>query len=126
MPTLDVTRVLANPRFADSITVTRTTTTVDPNTGRPIETKTSQDLSAVVTSDRGRNLQRNPDAALSEGSIIIHSTFTFTEGGQVGAVTYDADVVTWQGRDWTVVTVDDYSRYGAGFTCATCRLLTLR
>lgn len=126
MPDLDVSDVLSDPLFADTVTVARSTVTVDPNTGRTDENKASRAISAVVTSDRGRNLQRNPDAAASEGSILIHSAFTFTEGGQVGATTYDADIVTWQGRDWTVVTVDDYSRYGAGFTCATCRLLTLR
>lgn len=122
MPGLDVTRVLSNPLFADTATITRTVVTVDYDTGRTIETPTTMPISVVVTSDKGRNLQRNPEAAISEGSIIIHTTFTLTEGGNG----VDADIIDWNGRKWTVVTVDDYSRYGAGFTCAMCRLLDLR
>ncbi len=131
MPTLDVTRVLSNPRFADTAVVTFSRITVDPNTGRTVTVEQQQTISCVVTSDMGRNLQRNPEASLSTGSILVHSTFTFTEGGQStdeagNVIDLDADIVLWNGRRYTVVTVDDYSRYGAGFTCATCRLLDLR
>lgn len=122
MPSLDVSRVLASPRFADSATVTRTVVTVDPLTARTVEAPTETPISVVVTSDKGQNLRRMPEAAASMGSIIMHSTFRFTEGSDG----VDADVVTWQGKRWTVITVDDYSRYGAGFTMATCRLLDLR
>lgn len=122
MPLLDVSDILADPDFADSAVVTRTTVTVDPQTGRAAGSETDTPISVVVTSDKGRNLQRNPEAAVSTGSILMHSVFRFTEGGDG----LDADIVTWNGRRYTVVTVDDYSRYGAGFTCATCRLLDLR
>ncbi|CAD5276683.1 conserved hypothetical protein [Bosea sp. 62] len=122
MPLLDVSDVLSDPLFADAANVTRSVVDVDPQTGRSVKTETTTAISVVVTSDKGRNLQRNPEAALSTGSIIMHSVFRFTEGG----AGLDADVVTWNGRRYTVVTVDDYSRYGAGFTCATCRLLDLR
>lgn len=122
MPLLDVSDILSDPDFADIAVLVRTGVTVDPATGRTISTPTETAISCVVTSDKGQNLRRIPDAAASEGSIIIHSTVTFTEGGDG----QDADIIRWQGRDWTVITVDDYSRYGAGFTVATCRLLTLR
>lgn len=122
MPLLDVSDVLSDPMFADAAVLIRTMVTVDPATGRTISAQVETTISVVVTSDKGQNLRRMPDAAASEGSIIVHSTVTFTEGGDGR----DADIIRWQGRDWTVVTVDDYSRYGAGFTVATCRLLTLR
>lgn len=122
MPLLDVSDILGDPDFADSAVVTRTTVTVDPQTGRTVETATGTPISVVVTSDKGQSLRRTPDAAVSDGSIIVHSIFRFTEGGNG----FDADIVRWNGHDWTVVTTDDYSRYGAGFTCATCRLLDPR
>ena len=122
MPRLDVSRVLRNPLFADSAVVIRTATSVDPATGRTVEAPAETPISVVVISDKGQNLRRTPDAAVSDGSIIVHSTFRFTEGG--GGV--DADILRWSGNDWTVVTTDDYSRYGAGFTVATCRLLQIR
>lgn len=124
MPLLDVSDILTDPDFADSADLIRTSVTVDPNTGRTISTTAETPISVVVTSDKGQNLRRSPDAAASEGSIIVHSTITFTEGDAASEI--DADIVRWNGKDWTVVTVDDYSRYGAGFTVATCRLLDLR
>lgn len=123
MPELDVSDVLSDPMFADSAVLIHTAVTVD-GVGRTVKTPVDTAISVVVTSDKGRNLRRNPDAAASEGSIIVHSTVTFTEGDSATGV--DADIVRWNGKDWTVVTVDDYSRYGAGFTVATCRLLDLR
>jgi hypothetical protein len=123
MPLLDVSDVLLDPDFADTAVLIRTGVTVDTATGRTISGPVETQILCVVTSDRGQNLRRMPDAAASEGSIIVHSTVTFTEGDGAGL---DADIIRWQGRDWTVITVDDYSRYGAGFTVATCRLLNLR
>ena len=122
MPLLDVSDVLLDPDFADNAILIRTGVTVDQATGRTVSGPVETPILCVVTSDRGQNLRRMPDASASEGSIIVHSTVTFTEGGDG----VDADIIRWQGRDWTVIVVDDYSRYGAGFTCATCRLLTLR
>lgn len=122
MPLLDVSGVLSDPLFADGAVVVRTAVSVDPLTGRTIEAPAETTISVVVTSDKGQNLRRTPDAAISTGSIIVHSTFRFSEGGSG----VDADILRWNGSDWTVVTVDDYSRYGAGFTVATCRLLQLR
>ena len=122
MPDLDVSDVLSDPLFADSAIVIRTAVSVDQATGRTVKAPVETPISIVVTSDKGQNLRRTPDAAISTGSIIVHSVFRFTEGGNG----VDADVLRWNGQDWTVVTVDDYSRYGAGFTAATCRLLELR
>ncbi len=122
MPLLDVSDVLSDPLFADSAVLIRTAVSVDPATGRTVETPTETPISVVVTSDKGQNLRRTPDAAISDGSIIVHSTFRLAEGGNG----VDADILRWNGNEWTVVTTDDYSRYGAGFTVATCRLLPLR
>lgn len=122
MPDLDVSDVLSDPDFADSAIVIRTAVSEDPATGRTVEAPTETPILVVVTSDKGQSLRRTPDAAISDGSIVVHSTFRFTEGGNG----VDADILRWNGSDWTVVTVDDYSRYGAGFTVATCRLLQLR
>lgn len=124
MPLLDVSDILSDPDFADSAVLIRTTVTVDPGTGRTVSIPVETAISVVQTSDKGQNLRRNPEAAISEGTVTFHSTVTFVEGNADAGL--DADIVRWNGRDWTVVTVDDYSRYGAGFTVATCRLLDLR
>jgi hypothetical protein len=44
-----------------------------------------------------------------------------TAGGPAG--TTPADLVVWKGARYTVVNVDDYSHFGAGFVAATCDLI---
>lgn len=53
------------------------------------------------------------------GTILVHTTETLvaSDGER------DADIIGWKGKQYTVTDVNDYSRYGAGFTCAKCELL---
>ncbi len=53
------------------------------------------------------------------GAILIVTTERLTQG-QTGR---DADIVTYQGRDYRVTFVDPYTAYGAGFVQAHCELL---
>ena len=48
--------------------------------------------------------------------------FRLTDGKGADSI---ADVVTWQGRDYTVANVNDYSHFGSGFVAVSCDLLPL-
>lgn len=121
MAFLDVTDVLFDPDFMDiGLTVTRNAQAVDAR-GRATNTPTQQAFSGVVTSDKGDILHRNADGSRIIGSITIHTTFRLIDG----SAGFDADEVTWQGRVYTVVNVNDYSHFGRGFVCATCDLKPL-
>ena len=121
MPRLDVSRVLMSREFVDrALVCTRNTQTVGDD-GIAVNATADTPFAGVVTSDKGDILSRLPESSYVQGTITIHSRFALTDG-RAGT---DADVVTWQGRRYTVTNVNDYSTWGAGFTCATCVPLNL-
>lgn len=121
MADLDVTEILDDPDFADTLTCERRTQTVGAN-GLATVTTASFTFPAVVTQGGGDQVNRRAEGAYITGSITVHSVFPLNEGspGQ------DADVVTWQGRRYTVTTVASWSNFGAGFTAAECEAIPLR
>lgn len=121
MPLLDVSDVLLDPMFQDtSLTCTRQAQTVDAN-GIASNTQTVTPFAGVVTNDAGDQLLRRPDGSRIEGSITIHTQFQLSDG-RIG---FDGDLVSWQGRQYTVVNVRDWSTYGRGFVAAQCELIPL-
>ncbi|SAL25768.1 hypothetical protein [Caballeronia telluris] len=121
MPLLDVTDVLNDPMFQDtSLTCTRQAQTIDAN-GMASNAQAVTRFAGVVTNDTGDQLMRRADGSRIEGSITIHTRFGLIDG-KIG---FDADLVTWQGRQYTVVNVRDWSTYGRGFVAAQCELIPL-
>ncbi|NTG00106.1 hypothetical protein G6L30_08230 [Agrobacterium rhizogenes] len=114
MPLLDVTEILSDPDFADTITVTRSVEAGFDH-GRPqITMQTFTDIIAVVTAGQGDILKYFPEMANIQGAILIHTTFRLTSASD----TTQADTVTWQGRDYQVTGLNDWSTFGAGFIMA--------
>lgn len=114
MPLLDVTEILSDPDFADTITVTRSIQSGFDH-GRPIvTTQTFLNVTAVVTAGQGDILKYFPEMANIQGAILIHTTFLLTSASE----TTQADIVTWQGRDYQVTGLNDWSTFGAGFIMA--------
>jgi hypothetical protein len=120
MPLLDVAEILLDPDFVDSLVCARQTQTVD-NDGIATDTPVSTPFYGVVTNDTGDLLLRLAQGSHISGSITVHSQFLL----QAGDDGQDADVVTWNGRQYTVSNVADWSRFGRGFTAATCDLIPL-
>jgi galactose-6-phosphate isomerase len=114
MALLDVSDVLLDPDFADSLQVERVKKTVGTN-GLAIETSRKYPISGVVTNANGDRLKRLSIGERVDGSILVHCRFVMNEG----------DVITWKGRRYTVTSVDDYSNFGRGFVAATCELIPL-
>lgn len=121
MPFLDVSDVLCDPEFVDrKLTCTRQAQSVGSD-GLAVNTPTVTPFFGVVTSNRGDVLQRLAEGSRIQGSITIHTRFLLQDGRNGS----DADLVTWQGRQYTVTNVNDYSTYGAGFVDAECDLIPL-
>ncbi|MCY1459295.1 hypothetical protein D9M71_767610 [compost metagenome] len=99
----------------------RSTQTVGDN-GRATNVVTSTPFVGVVTSDKGDILERLAGGERKTGSITIHTIFRLTAGSGEDSI---ADIITWQGRDYTVANVNDYSHFGRGFVAASCDLLPL-
>ena len=119
MPFLDVTEVLFDPDFMDTTLVChRQVQTVDED-NFPVNTPQDIPFSGVVTVDRSLQAQRMAAGQNVNGAILIVTTFRLTQG-QPGL---DADIVTYNGREYRVTFVDPYVSYGAGFVQAHCELL---
>lgn len=119
MPNLDVTDVLLDPDFCDmSLVVKRNTQTVDAD-GFATNTVIEKGFAGVVTVDRSLESRRMMSGNVIGGAILIVTVERLTQG-QTGR---DADIVTYQNRDYRVTFVDPYTAYGAGFVQAHCELL---
>jgi hypothetical protein len=120
MPLLDVAEVLLDPDFVDSLVCTRNTQTVSEK-GLATDVQTSTPFYGVVTNNTGDLLMRLAEGSRISGSITVHSQFNLI----AGADGIDADIVTWDGRQYTVTNVGNWSRFGRGFTAANCELIPL-
>ncbi|MBB3004364.1 hypothetical protein FHX57_006746 [Paraburkholderia tropica] len=120
MPLLDVAEILLDPDFVDSLVCARNTQTVDSN-GIATDAVATYPFYGVVTNNTGDLLMRLAEGSRISGSITVHSQFLLY-AGQDGQ---DADIVTWNGRNYTVTNVGDWSRFGRGFTAANCELIPL-
>ncbi|WP_404704972.1 head-tail adaptor [Yersinia vastinensis] len=119
MPNLDVTDVLFDPDFCDmSLVVKRNIQTVDAD-GFATNEVTEKGFAGVVTVDRSLESRRMMSGNVIGGAILIVTIERLTQG-QTGR---DADIVTYQNRDYRVTFVDPYTAYGAGFVQAHCELL---
>lgn len=119
MPNIDVTDVLFDPDFCDmSLVVKRNVQTVDVD-GFATNTVTEKGFAGVVTVDRSLESRRMMSGNVIGGAILIVTVERLTQG-QTGR---DADIVTYQNRDYRVTFVDPYTAYGAGFVQAHCELL---
>lgn len=119
MPNIDVTDVLFDPGFCDmSLVVKRNVQTVDVD-GFATNTVTEKVFAGVVTVDRSLESRRMMSGNVIGGAILIVTVERLTQG-QSGR---DADIVTYQNRDYRVTFVDPYTAYGAGFVQAHCELL---
>jgi hypothetical protein len=119
MPTLDVSSVLLSPEFCDTrLKCIRSSQTVGDD-GIAVNTTQTTRFSGVVTADSGLDLRRDPEGSRVTGTISIITMF-FLQDGKSGEA---ADIVCWQGRQYTVIDVQDYSRYGRGFIEAKAELI---
>ncbi len=122
---LDVTPVLRSAAFADTIDVIRNTATVDDHGRNVITPKTIEGVSAVVTRAGGNILRREIAGEHIEGSISVYTHFRLTDGRDATHRDLSADIVVYDGNQYTVTVVKDYSRWGEGYVNATCELLPL-
>jgi len=116
MPDLDVTELLGDPDFCESVVVTRRAETVGAN-GRSSVSSSTQTVQAVVAPGVSRTF-RLPEGQGAEGTVTVHTTFRLT-GPANG---YQPDLVQWRGSQYTVMEVNDYSHFGAGFVEALCKM----
>jgi galactose-6-phosphate isomerase len=115
MPLIDVSDLMTDPDFCETLTLIRRTQTVDAN-GRGTTTEAQSSIIGVVTSGPSDSLTRSPEYGASSRAITVHTQFRLrdTSNGLL------PDKILWLGTRYIVDRVRDYSRFGAGFTAAEC------
>lgn len=112
--------VLTDPDFLTWIQVTRQIVTVDNNGLRVVSQQLNANVPAVVTQNDDIDLLRESASERLSGSITIHTQFRLTDGKQSQSA--DADLVLYQDRTYTVVSIGDWSQWGRGFIMAIASL----
>ncbi|HWI02390.1 MAG TPA: hypothetical protein VNT52_00930 [Acidimicrobiales bacterium] len=112
MSDLDITDVLTDPDFVVGLVRKRVTVTLV--NGRSQRAEASTPFEGVVVPDRGAALDRLPDVSRVSGSQWVFAPFDLSLGDEGR----DADIVTYNGADYTVRGVLDYSRFSPGFVAA--------
>lgn len=113
-PTLDVNKVLLNPRFRTAVTVYRRALTVDEYGRGQIE-ETAETIGAVVRPAKQAELERLPEGDREKGVIKVLTESVLSVGGDDS----QPDEIEWNGKRW-VVTICDPWMYGRGFYSAIC------
>jgi hypothetical protein len=130
MPDIDVSDVLGDPDVAGTLfTVIRRQETVN-NFGRPVLTTSTypdpaadpplqQPFGAIYPT--GDNSMVRADAYTTQSdTITVVTPFRLRGPSKSAGVTYQADIVLWEGTHYIVKTVNDYSKFGAGMIQAEC------
>jgi hypothetical protein len=119
MPQLNLSAALTNPLTIDKFSVLRRTESVDINgLNNPVETRIPL-VYGVVTAGPEDRREQTDSAQLTAKSLSIVTRFRLraTAPGVV------PDYVLWpidSNQRFVVVSVDDYSSYGPGWTQAIC------
>ena len=111
MPMLDVSFMTSDPMLSDTFTVTRRIDAIDTH-GRTVISVESVNpgIVGVITQQDPADLMRRDDGQMVPRQILVCSTFIF-RGASKG---YQPDVITFDGTDYTIKHVMNYSRFGGG------------
>jgi len=122
MPNIDVSDLLTDPDFAETLTVMRREQVIDPVTG--ISSADSNLITpspfGVVIPQADLPIQRGPDQQALPRLIEVHTKFRLRSASIENDVTYLPDFIVWNGDNFYVNRVYDYSRFGRGFIQADC------
>lgn len=119
MPWLDVTEVTLDPFLSDVITVIRRMQTVDVHGNVQIITMGSYNAVGVVTPTDNNSLTRAEAYESQADSIRIITTFRLRGAAQdIAGVNWQPDLVQWNGNTYLIKSLNDYTRFGAGFVDA--------
>jgi hypothetical protein len=119
---IDVTDVLLDPMIAgERFTVLRRRELVNNLGVAEWQWETFPNIIGSVTPTGDQSLVRDEGFQAQAKTILVITAFKLRgESKDEARRNYQPDVVVWNENYYMVRTVDDYSRYGAGFVQAEC------
>lgn len=102
------------PELMDVFSITRQAQTLV--LGRAsIATSSVPGLYGVITAANKNDVERLPEGTKFSSGISVVTQAEVYPAGTRGGVTYQPDIIEWQGSQYLVVHVDKYKHAGAGF-----------
>lgn len=125
MPTLDVSELLTDPTFVQTITVIRQREVVGEDGRTTKEYETIPDVVASVqpkdTAIGGNSLSRESDSEYRGAALDVFTKFRLRSVSREGAEEqYQPDIVVYKHDHYLVVLLNDFSDYGDGYIHAEC------
>lgn len=125
MPLINLTVAFASPMLADTFAVIRRQQTVG-NNGRASTVQTTiPNLTGPVYPSTPDEFRMLPDLATNEKAITVVTNFALRGESEASGTDYLPDVVQWNGDNFKVAKVEDWSNYGPGFVMALCTSIDL-
>lgn len=116
MPWLDVSDVITDPFLADSFTVVRRMQTVNQQGETSILVMGSYSAIGVVTPTGSNSLVRAEAYESQSDSVQIITMFRLRSASQdVAGINWQPDLIQWNGITYQIKTLNDFTRFGAGF-----------
>jgi hypothetical protein len=141
MVMLDVSIAVTSAYLADSFTVLRRTQTVNDFGIASVASQTITPVYGVVAPSNENELNRFPDLEVQSKAITVVTSFALRGESETGGTTFGAglynadgygegsefqpDIVVWNGNNFIVRALDDWSQYAAGFVLAICTSIDL-
>jgi hypothetical protein len=116
MPDLDVSDAYIDPSTADRFTVIRRAETINGNGRSELITSTIPNLIGAVYPTGDNSLVRTEDYQISRKTLTVVTSFRL----QLSAPGYQPDIVVWNGDNFIVRALQDYSGFGSGMIVAEC------
>lgn len=118
MALIDVSSLLTDPDFTDTVTLIRRAASVN-SFGENVLTETQSTITAVVQGANTEKLDRLPEGAkLSDMLDVYYKGILYAQ-----SPSGYADIIVWGGKRYQIFEVsEDYMNYGAGFVKAICKL----
>jgi hypothetical protein len=126
MPQLDISDVLLDPVIAGTrFQIIRRQETVD-NYGRSQITKTYHWATGSVTPGGDNTLAREEAFQTQSNTISVTTAFRLRGPSKdLAARNHQPDVVVWNGSQYVVRTLNDFTGFGAGVVTAECVSMTI-
>ena len=115
MPHIDMSEALLDIDMLDTFSVIRRAETVSTSGFNSFTPTTFAGVRGVVTPGDS-SLTRDADQQNASKTLTVTAPFYF-RGESVG---YQPDLVLWGGDYFVVMSIEDYTKYGPGWTQVTC------
>lgn len=122
---IDLSDVILDPEMGCATLIARRREqVVDASSGFVSTSDVDYPIAGAVTVGPDNTMFRGPDYDALPKEIVVHTPFRLRGAAALFGKTYKPDLVLIGDSTFEVWTVNDWSRFGAGFVAATCRSVT--